>query len=60
MRGFRVYDFGGWYAGSTDVEKLMINRFKEEFGGQKVLEFTVTENRSLLAKSVAAIHDLWQ
>ncbi len=37
----------------------MINRFKEEFGGKKVLEFTVTENRSLLAKSLAAFHDLW-
>ena len=57
--GCRVFDLGGWYAGSTDVQKLMINRFKESLGGMKVLEFTVTENRSLLAKSLAAIHGIW-
>lgn len=55
-QGRRYYDFGGWYAGSTDEQKLSINRFKEEFGGKKVLEFTVTENRSLIAKALAALH----
>jgi len=56
--GFRTFDFGGWYAGSTDTARLAINRFKEEFGGAKVLEFSSIENRSLLAKTAAAVHRL--
>jgi hypothetical protein len=28
-----MYDFGGWYEGKTDEQKLRINQFKEEFGG---------------------------
>lgn len=35
----RTYDFGGWYAGSTDTQKLQINAFKEEFGGKVAREF---------------------
>jgi hypothetical protein len=31
--GLGVYDFGGWYEGTTDEARLRINRFKEEFGG---------------------------
>ena len=34
--GISVYDFGGWYAGDSDLERLRINKFKEEFGGQIV------------------------
>lgn len=37
--GIRVFDFGGYYLGSEDEEKLRINGFKEEFGGQVVQEF---------------------
>jgi len=54
-RGLGIYDFGGWYEGSDDQEKLLINRFKEEFGGSKVLAFTVIEDRSLRAKFISAI-----
>jgi hypothetical protein len=31
--GFAVFDFGGWYEGTTDPERLRINRYKEDFGG---------------------------
>ncbi len=31
--GYSIYDFGGWYSGNTDVQKLKINNFKESFGG---------------------------
>ncbi len=31
--GFAIFDFGGWYSGSTDQELLRVNAFKEEFGG---------------------------
>jgi len=54
-RGYEVFDFGGWYVGSTDPQKISINRFKGEFGGTQVLEFTVKENRSLVAKANATL-----
>ena len=54
-QGRRYYDFGGWYEGQTDEEKLSINRFKEEFGGEKVLLFAGLENRTLVAKVTAVL-----
>lgn len=54
----QTYDFGGWYEGTVDRQRLMVNRFKEEFGGKKVLEFTVIENRSLRAKVLAIVRPL--
>ncbi|KYC37083.1 hypothetical protein WA1_46470 [Scytonema hofmannii PCC 7110] len=37
--GIAAYDLGGWYAGNTDQERLNINKFKEEFGGEIVKNF---------------------
>ena len=37
--GITTFDFGGYYVGSEDVEKLRINGFKEEFGGRVIQEF---------------------
>ncbi len=37
--GLSVYDFGGWYEGNRDLERLKINTFKEEFGGQIVKDY---------------------
>jgi hypothetical protein len=37
--GISVYDFGGWYEGDKDLERLSINKFKEEFGGQIVKDY---------------------
>lgn len=53
--GLRCYEFGGWYEGSSDAEKLSINRFKEEFGGTKVRWYAGVENRSMTAKLIAAL-----
>ena len=39
--GLVKYDFGGWYEGSDDLEKLQINRFKESFGPQTELNYNV-------------------
>lgn len=33
QNGMKQYDFGGWYNGDTDQDKLRINNFKQEFGG---------------------------
>lgn len=51
--GYRLYDFGGWYEGTEDKQKVLINQFKEEFGGTKVHAFASEENRTLLAKAIA-------
>jgi hypothetical protein len=38
----RVYDLGGWYAGSTDQKLLGINQFKEGLGGEVATVFHCT------------------
>lgn len=37
--GTRLYDFGGWYAGTQDAKKVRINQFKAEFGGEIIVNF---------------------
>lgn len=50
-RDFGVYDFGGWYAGSTDKKRLQINNFKEGFGGKIVCGYDCEEPFSLKGKA---------
>jgi hypothetical protein len=47
--GVSVYDFGGWYEGDRDQERLRINKFKEEFGGEIVKNYIC--ERALTAKA---------
>jgi len=54
-KGFHGYDMGGWYAGGTDPSLLLVNRFKEEFGGVKVVEYNSLCRRSLKARAVAIV-----
>ena len=37
--GIATYDFGGWYEGTKDLERLRINKFKEQFGGEIVRNY---------------------
>jgi len=37
--GVATYDFGGWYDGRDNQERLRINRFKEQFGGEIVRNY---------------------
>src|SRR5579872_1082491 len=30
--GAHIFDFGGWYSGNDDAERLRVNDFEEEFG----------------------------
>jgi GNAT acetyltransferase-like protein len=58
--GITLYDFGGWYDGDADLERLRINAFKEEFGGRVARTFTgqravTMKARLLLALQQAAI-----
>ena len=47
--GIGVYDFGGWYEGDSDLERLRINKFKEEFGGEIVKNYIC--ERAVTAKA---------
>jgi len=49
----RVFDFGGWYSGQTDQEKLRINAFKESFGGQLSNEWNC--ERALTLRGAAVL-----
>jgi hypothetical protein len=47
--GVSVYDFGGWYEGNRDEERLRINKFKEKFGGEIAKNYIC--ERALTAKA---------
>ncbi len=47
--GMVAYDFGGWYEGKDDAERLQINKFKEGFGGTVVKGWDAEELVSPLA-----------
>jgi len=61
-KGVPMYDFGGWYSGSTDPEMLNINRFKEEFGGKLVKVYKcwygVTVKGKLCLRCYLSLQDL--
>ncbi len=53
-QGFTTYDFGGWYSGHDDAEKLNINRFKEGFGGRVAHQYNT--DRGVTLKGTLAVH----
>jgi hypothetical protein len=57
--GFRTYDFGGWYAGSDDPDKVRINRFKEEFGGTVVPTYYGEVALTMLGKAALKLKRAW-
>jgi hypothetical protein len=60
--GAELFDFGGYYPGNTDTEKLKINVFKEGFGGEVRREFNCEECVTLkgsLARWAIALRNSW-
>jgi hypothetical protein len=55
--GLRLYDFGGWYGGTDDPQRLAINRFKEGFGGRRITEYDAIQGVTLLGRVGVS---LWQ
>ena len=55
---FHTYDFGGWYAGNSDLDKLKINHFKEEFGGIRAIEYNAFRAVSLRGKFYFMLRNL--
>ncbi|MBE7417996.1 MAG: hypothetical protein HS128_09595 [Ideonella sp.] len=56
--GCKLYDMGGWYEGKSDEARLLINRFKEQFGGVKVLQYDAVVHRTLRAKLLKSARTL--
>jgi hypothetical protein len=50
-----LYDFGGWYEGATDQEKVRINAFKQEFGGIIVPTFSGQHALTVKGQLVLAV-----
>ena len=48
--GCTVYDLGGWHSSGTDEQLLRINRFKEEFGGRKVMNYNCELAMTLMGR----------
>ncbi len=57
-QGLSTYDFGGWYHGSLDREKLGINAFKEGFGGTRARAFNCTLANSRKGVAVLGVRRL--
>jgi hypothetical protein len=58
----RWYDFGGWYGGEAITksynEQLLIDQFKESFGGEKRREYSFIEPVSVLGKIAVSVHSI--
>ncbi len=52
--GVTTYDWGGWYEGTEDQDRLRINQFKEEFGGQVVKTYNCVQVVSAKGRLVLA------
>jgi hypothetical protein len=50
-----LYDFGGWYEGARDQEKVRINAFKEEFGGSIVPTYSCQYAVTVKGQVVVAV-----
>jgi hypothetical protein len=54
--GVRTYDFGGWYDGIANSKLLSVNKFKEGFGGQIVLDYNCFQGLTILGKTAAWLY----
>ena len=51
-----LYDFGGWYEGARDQERVRINAFKQEFGGVIVPTFSCQHAVTVKGQFVFALN----
>lgn len=56
--GLLTYDFGGWYAGHEDREKIGINKFKEEFGGKPERSFNCVRSITMKGKLYLRLREI--
>ncbi len=53
--GVDTYDWGGWYEGKVDQDRLRINAFKEGFGGTVVRTYNCSRMVSLKGRAADAL-----
>ncbi len=58
QEGILCYDFGGWYEGNSDMEKLRINQFKSEFGGTVVKNYNCNQIVTVKARILMTAFDV--
>ena len=58
--GLPIYDLGGWYGGNINKEQLLINQFKESFGGIKKKEYSYIVPVSFFGYVSVLIHSCLQ
>ncbi|MEA5512456.1 hypothetical protein [Nodularia sp. UHCC 0506] len=58
--GIPIYDFGGWYIGNKDEEKLRINEFKQKFGGEIVNNFNCIRGITIKGKLYLALQNMYK
>ncbi|MCE3259804.1 MAG: uncharacterized protein K0S12_1445 [Bacteroidetes bacterium] len=51
------YDFCGWYSGSENKELLNVNKFKEQFSGNKVKEYSGVIYKSLFLRLIRKLRN---
>ena len=58
-QGTNIYDFGGWYNGKTDEEKIRINQFKQGFGGTIIKGYNYQQGLTIKGKLYLAIKKIY-
>ena len=58
VAGYSWYDWGGWYQGREDADRLRINHFKESFGGEILCTYNGEVLLSTKAKVLAFVAKL--
>jgi hypothetical protein len=59
-KGLSLYDLGGWYGGQLLKEQLLINQFKESFGGEKKQEYSYIVPVSINGKIAVWFHAMFR
>jgi lipid II:glycine glycyltransferase (peptidoglycan interpeptide bridge formation enzyme) len=56
-KGLKEFDFGGYYAGNEDVEKVNINMFKKSFGGIMTTHYIYRKDYSTFFKLARGVYN---
>lgn len=59
QQGLNIYDFGGWYNGTRDKEKVYINQFKEGFGGKIIQRYNYQQGLTIKGKLYLFVKKLY-
>ncbi len=58
--GYSRYDMGGWYSGTDDESLLLVNQFKQAFGGIVTREYDAIYGCTLRGRSLLPFRSLYR